>query len=76
VEDETKRVVIAPRAAVLSQMPGDWEDQVARTPGITVLGSSFGRMQVHATDEALQDARRRLGHLLHFEEAVERRPAG
>lgn len=74
--EESRQVVIAPREAVRSQVPPDWQDQVAHTPGITVLGSSVVGMEVRATDAALQDAQRRLGHLLHFEEPVERRPAG
>jgi hypothetical protein len=74
--EETKQVVIAPRLAAQGSVPGDWQEQVAGTPGITVLGNSFGRMQVSATPEALKSATRRLGHALHFEEVVPRGFAG
>lgn len=76
MSDETTRIVIAPRLAALSAVPGDWQSQVAAIPGVTVLGDAFGKMQVRATEEALREARGRLGHLLHFEPVAERRPAG
>jgi hypothetical protein len=74
--EETRHIVIAPRAAALESVPGDWQEQVAGTPGVTVLGSAFGRMQVRATSEALESATRKLGHALHFEEVAPRGFAG
>jgi hypothetical protein len=68
--EETRQVVIAPRLGATP--PPDWQEQLARTPGVTVLGSAFGRMQVRATPSAIQDASARLGHALHFEEVIPR----
>lgn len=76
MSDETRQIVIAPRLAALASPPGDWQEKIAAIPGVTVLGSSFGRMQVRATETALADARRELGDLLHFEPVVGRGPAG
>jgi hypothetical protein len=76
MSDETRQIVIAPRLAALASPPGDWQEKIAAIPGVTVLGSSFGRMQVRATDAALADARRELGDLLHFEEVMGRGTAG
>lgn len=70
--NETKQVVVAPRAAMRDAVPGDWQEQVASTPGVTVVGRTPGRMQVDATAEGLESATRRLGHLLHFEEVATR----
>lgn len=72
MSDEAKHVVIAPRAASLSVLPNDWQDQVRQIAGVDVLGAAFGRMQVRATPQALEAARRKLGHLLNFEESLPR----
>jgi hypothetical protein len=76
MSEETRQIVIAPRLAALDSPPEGWQEKIAAISGITPLGSSFGRMQVRATDQALEEARRELGHLLHFEPVTERRPAG
>lgn len=67
-----KHVVVAPRAATRERLPADWEERLRRIPGVSVLGSGFGRMQIRATEQALQQATAEFGHLLHFEEAMPR----
>jgi len=69
--DDSMHIVIALRDAGTAQPPGNWQELIR---GIDVLGSGSGRMQVKATNSALDHAREMLGHVLHFEESTPRSP--
>ena len=71
--EDVKHFVAAPKAAMEDQIPSDWQDQLKQLPGLEVVGDAFGRMQFKATDQALQKASARLGHVLHFEEVEPRK---
>lgn len=72
MSEEVKNVVVAPRLSSRDQVPGDWQERIARTPGIEVVGKSLGRMQLRATDQALKDALSEFGDLLHHETSLPR----
>jgi hypothetical protein len=72
VADNTKQVFIAPKTESTFALPADWQGQIVKIPGISALGSSFNRMQVQATPEALSDAQKKFGDQLYFEEVMPR----
>ena len=67
MHDEVKRFIVAPKRDKRDRMPDDWESRVTGIPGIILVGSAFGRMQVDATDAAMGQVARELGDLLHIE---------
>jgi hypothetical protein len=69
----TKDFVVAPKAAMRDQVPANWRQQLAQTPGVKLVGSSFDRLQLQATDEVAQDLTKKLGDYLNIEEAAPRR---
>jgi hypothetical protein len=68
-----KHFVIAPRRTATAPLAEDWQEQIAGSQGISVLGHAFGRLQVSATDEAIQSASAQFGQSLLIEEAAPRR---
>lgn len=72
--DEPRLFVIAPRQECLDALPKDWQAQVRNMGNIDVVGATLSRMQVAARPAALDQAREKLGHLLHFEEDLPRTP--
>jgi hypothetical protein len=72
MHDEVKRFIVAPKRDKLDRLPDDWEGRVTGTPGVTLVGSAFGRMQVDATDAAMEQVAKMLGDLLHIEPAQPR----
>jgi hypothetical protein len=48
--------------------------QIARLSGLELIGSSFNRVQLRGTAEALNQLKDRFGHVLNIEEAIARKP--
>ena len=70
--DNTQHFIIAPRQECLSALPADWQTQIGDIDGIDVTGATPSRMQIAAGAAALDKAKEKLGHLLHFEENLPR----
>ena len=65
------KIVIAPKRSSRDSVPEDWIETVRGTPGVSELvQSSFGRVTVEATGDALEGLRSRLGESFHVEEVV------
>jgi hypothetical protein len=72
--EESRHLVVAPKAAAQNRLPSDWQEQVARLSGLEVIGSSFNRVQLRATAEGLNQLKDKFGHVLNIEEAIARKP--
>ena len=65
------KIVIAPKRSSRDSAPENWIEAVRNTPGVSELvQSSFGRVTVEATGDALELLRSRLGETFHVEEVV------
>ena len=65
------KIVIAPKRSSRDSAPENWIEAVRDTPGVSELvQSSFGRVTVEATRDALELLRSRLGETFHVEEVV------
>ena len=73
-KDQSKHLVVAPKAAQQTQLPPDWQEQIARMSGLELIGSSFDRVQLRATAEGFDALKNKFGHLLNIEEAIARKP--
>lgn len=76
MSEDVKEVIVAPRLAVRDRMPADWQERIARAPGIEVVGRSVSRMQLRATDKALKEAISEFGDMLQCETTLPRNFAG
>ena len=70
--DQAKHFVIAPKLAARDKPSSGWEQQVGQIPGVEVLGSGGGMMQIRATGQALKAVTDRLGDQFNIEEAAAR----
>lgn len=72
MDKTVKTAVIAPRGMSAAALPEDWTGQIGDIEGLTVTGNVYGRLRVHATDEALRTARAKFGDCLLVEEEMPR----
>lgn len=72
MSQDTVQAVVAPRAEAGAALPANWQDELKAIPGVAVVGGYGSRIQIRATPEALDQARRRFGALLHIEAAEPR----
>jgi hypothetical protein len=74
--EESRHFVVAPKAAQNSELPPDWQEQIARMSGLELIGSSFNRVQIRATAQGISELKNKFGHVLNIEEAIARKPEG
>lgn len=70
--EQAGHFVVAPKLAARDKIPSGWERLLAEIPGVEVLGSGGGMMQIRATPQALKTMTERMGHLLNIEQAAPR----
>jgi len=54
--------------------PPDWQQRIAATRGVSDVGAMPMRVQVNATDEAIEEIRQEFGESLRIEKIVGREP--
>lgn len=65
------KIAISPKRSQRSSVPKDWIERVQNTQGVSdLVQSSFGRITVEASDEAVQTLKTRLGESFHVEKIV------
>jgi hypothetical protein len=69
---DTVHAVVAPRPEAGAALPSNWQDEIKAIPGVTPMGGYGSRLQIRATQAALDQARSRFGALLHIEPVVSR----
>jgi len=52
--------------------PADWIDQLAKIPGISIIGNVKGRVKISVDERAIASVRHQLGTDFHIEEEVGR----
>jgi hypothetical protein len=57
-----------------AQAPAEWQERIASTGGVTVLGRTETRMQFEADPETARELGNELGSAITVEETVERNP--
>jgi hypothetical protein len=68
--------IIAVKREMRQTAPTNWLDMLRDIEGLTIRGASNPqRVQVEASDEAIEEVRRRLGQWCHIEPAILHRPS-
>jgi hypothetical protein len=68
--------IIAVKRELRDTAPANWRDLLRDIEGLTIRGAGNSqRVQVEASDEAIAEARRRLGQWCHIEAAIPHRPS-
>lgn len=70
----TETYVIAVKRERRGSEPADWKEQVCHASGIQVVSTNSSRLQVRATDEAIDRFRSHWGDLLHIEKQIIHKP--
>jgi len=70
--EQARTLVVAPKLGMDAKLPTDWQNQLSGMPGVELLGSSFGRVQVRASADAREAIDAKFGHILNIEEAAPR----
>jgi hypothetical protein len=70
----TDTYIIAIKRERRGSAPADWKEQIYHTIGVQVLSSHGSRVQVRATDEAINRFRAHWGDVFHIEKQIAHRP--
>jgi hypothetical protein len=70
----TETYVIAVKRERRGSEPNDWKEQIYHTSGIQVLSTNSSRVQVRATDDAINRFRSHWGHVFHIEKQIVHKP--
>ena len=66
-----ERYIIAVRRDARETVPPDWSEKLGQIEDLTILGpANAKRVQVQASEEAIDRARRLLGDYCHIEPAI------
>ena len=71
---EKRRYIIAVKHQAKLAQP-EWQERAALVPGVSLVGATPLRIQVDATEEAIEQVSKALGEDFFIEELVERTPA-
>ena len=66
-----RRYIIAPRRSG-PKPPENWQDEIRKIPGITIVGAGPKQVQFEAGGDAVEQLRREFGDSCHIEESVTR----
>lgn len=66
----TETYIIAVKRERRGLEPADWKEQIGQTSGIQVVSTSGSRLQVRASDEAINRVLSDWGHLFHVEKQI------
>ena len=69
-----KRFAIAVKSSARAKVRTDWQNIMKETPGLEVLGASSHNAAVEATDDAVDELRKKLGSDFYIEEEAPRQP--
>lgn len=73
--DVSKQYVIAVKRERREAAPSNWKQPLRSIAGLRIIGDDDPlRVQVEASDEAIAEVRRVLGHLCHIEPIIRHRP--
>lgn len=73
--DVSERYVIAVKRERREAASSNWKEPLRSIAGLRIIGDNDPlRVQVEASDEAISEVRRVLGHLCHIEPVIEHRP--
>ena len=66
----TETYIIAVKREHRGSEPADWKEQIGHTSGIQILSTSSSRLQVRASDEAINRLRSHWSYLFHIEKQI------